>query len=111
MAFFTREILTTIVVESITYAQLCLGEKFETWEKITVEELMAYFLFMILMGLVKLPALADYWSTNETFAYQPISKRISRARFYDILHFVNNEAHYQHMEQQDIVSCRKSIQF
>lgn len=50
--------------------------------------------FMIQMGLVKLPALSDYWSKDSTYHYLPIASRISRCRFFELqkyLHFVDNE--------------------
>ncbi len=51
--------------------------------------------FMILMGLVKLPSIPDYWKRDEVFNYGPISSRITRDRFYEItkfLHFSDNSA-------------------
>ena len=58
-----------------------------------MEELKAYFGFMILMGIVKLPSIADYWKRDEVFNYVPISSRITRDRFFEIqryLHFSDN---------------------
>jgi hypothetical protein len=46
------------------------------------------------MGIVKLPRIYDYWSTNPIYHSYPIASRISRARFLEIkryLHFVNTE--------------------
>lgn len=57
------------------------------------EELNAFLGFMILMGLVKLPSLADYRSRDATFHYGKIADRISRDRFLEItryLHFADN---------------------
>lgn len=73
------------------YAFQCMSaEAFLTCEKLTVEELEAFFGFTILMGIVKLP---DYWSKYDTYHYSPIAERISRNRFLDIrkyLHFADN---------------------
>ena len=92
--FFTTSLLELIVKQTNQYALECMeNERFEVWTKITVEELCAYLGFMILMGLVDLPALYDYWQKDEIFNYIPISRRISRKRFTDIhryLHFVDN---------------------
>ena len=69
------------------------AEKFESWTKMTVEELQAYMGFMILMGLVKLPSIYDYWKKDETYHYSPIASRITRDRFFELhryLHFVDN---------------------
>ena len=87
--------MTTIVTETNRYASLCLKEKFENWEKITIDELYAYFGFLVLMGIVSLPSIRDYWRKDETFNYSPVTSRISRSRFLDIhrfLHFVDNDS-------------------
>ena len=92
--FFTSTLMTYIVEQSNEFALECMGaEKFEGWTKITVEELQAYMGFMILMGLVKLPNIYDYWKKDETYHYSPIASRITRDRFFELyrfLHFVDN---------------------
>ena len=58
-----------------------------------MEELKAYFGFMLLMGLYTKPAISDYWRRDRFVNYAPISDPISRDRFYDIhhyLHFADN---------------------
>ena len=91
---FTPSFLDTIVKQTNLYAEQVMGgEKYASWEKITREELRAYLGFCILMGLVRLPAIDDYWSTDPTLHYSPIADRISRDRFREIsryLHFVDN---------------------
>ena len=92
---FTNELVESIVTESNRYAQSCLNEKYNTWEIITSEEMYAYFGFLILMGIVNLPSIMDYWRKDIVFNYRPLSSRISRTRFLDIhrfLHFVDNES-------------------
>ena len=92
--FFTIDLLEYIVQESNRYAQQCMQPNvFEEWQQITVPELQAFFGFMILMGLVELPALSDYWKKDHVYHYSPIADRISRTRFQEInryLHFANN---------------------
>ena len=91
--FFTTELLQIIVTETNRYASLCLKDKFATWEQVTEEELQAYFGFMILTGLVRLPSIRDYWKKSDKFYYKPIASRITRTRFLEIhrfLHFVDN---------------------
>ena len=69
------------------------GEKYAHWDEVTTEELLAFFGFMIFMGLVRLPALHDYWKKDEIYNYNPIASRISRDRFFELqryLHFANN---------------------
>ena len=92
--FFTPPFLTNIVQQSNLYAKQVMGDiKYQSWTKITVEELKAYFGFILLMGMVPLPSVEDYWKRDPVFHYLPISDHISRDRFRDIsryLHFVNN---------------------
>ena len=92
-SFFTSSVLEHIVEQSNKYAAECMGEQFQTWQPITVDELCAYFGFMILMGIVRLPSLGDYWKKDMIYHYTPVAERISRDRFYDLhqyLHFADN---------------------
>ena len=69
------------------------GEKFGQWSQVTVPELQAYMGFMVLMGLVHLPSIYDYWKKDEIFHYAPVASRISRDRFFELhrfLHFADN---------------------
>ena len=91
--FFTMDILQYIVQQTNLYASQSMGEAYDSWQKVTVEELEAFMGFMILMGLVHMPSLSDYWKKDSFFYYAPIAKRISRSRFLQIqryLHFVDN---------------------
>ena len=48
---------------------------------------------MILMGLVKLPSIYDYWQKGKVF-HSAVASRISRKRFFELhwyLHFVDND--------------------
>ena len=86
--FFTASIIQYIVTETNRYAAQCLGEGKE-WST-DEEEIKAYLGFCILMGIVRLPEVRDYWSTNKLLYYSPIASRISRNRFETIssyLHF------------------------
>ena len=92
--FFTAAIISHITIQTNLYASQVLGEeRYQQWEQVTEEELMAYLGFAILMGVVKLPAINDYWRLDPYLHYAPISDRISRDRFRDIhrfLHFADN---------------------
>ena len=69
------------------------GEKYAKWTKVSIEELQAYLGFMIVMGIVKLPSLYDFWKNDPYYHYTPIAYQISQDRFMDIsqyLHFVDN---------------------
>ena len=84
-----------IVHQTNLYAQQTMEEsQYEKWVDVTVEELKAYLGFCILMGIVKLPSIDDYWKKDPFLHYDPIASRITRDRFRDIrryLHFVDNK--------------------
>ena len=91
---FNDSILENVVAQTNLYAQQTMGAaKYNTWQKITLEELKAYLGFNVLMGLVQLPEIEDYWKQDPFFHYAPIADRIPRDRFRDIsryLHFCDN---------------------
>ena len=66
LLFFTTTVLQHIDDQSNKYALDFLDEvgRRESWTMITLEELQAYMGFMILMGIVKLPSMYDYWKTK-----------------------------------------------
>lgn len=72
LLFFTTALLEHIVEQTNRYAHECMGgEKYAHWNEVTTEELLAFFGFMILMGLVRLPALHDCTSpTTVSFRHQ-----------------------------------------
>ena len=102
--FFTSFVLENIVTESNRYAQECKGKLFATWQPITIEELLAYMGFMILMGTVQLPRIEDHWKKDAIYHYTPMANRMSCERFKELhifLHFANNK-------QQQLSSTRHS---
>ena len=94
LCFFTEELLRMITEQSNLFAEQAMEqEEFQRWVKITTEEIKAYLGFIILMGLVRLPSIYDYWSTNPIYNYSPIANRITRDRFFEVhkyLHFTDN---------------------
>uniref|UniRef100_A0A1X7SXJ5 PiggyBac transposable element-derived protein domain-containing protein n=1 Tax=Amphimedon queenslandica TaxID=400682 RepID=A0A1X7SXJ5_AMPQE len=53
----------------------------------------AYFGVMIIMGLMRLPALSNYWRRDPLFHCSIIADCMSRDRFYEVfryLHFIGN---------------------
>ena len=71
-----------------------MGEsKYEKWERVTSDNILAYFGIMVIMGLVDRPSLHDYWKRDPLFYCPPIAERMARDRFLEIhryLHFVDN---------------------
>ena len=89
-------------------------EEFAVWEQVTVMELKAYFGFMILMGLNKLPGLVDYWKVDPIYHYAPIAGRIPRDRFFEIsryLHFAITHSffHQQTLATTSLGKCGPSL--
>ncbi len=103
--FFTDELLEQIVASSNLYAsQTQTASQAISWRKITKKELKAYIGFCILMGVAKLPSIADYWQKDPIYNYQPICSRITRDRFRDIrryLHFIDNSTYIQPLTSRD----------
>ena len=91
---FDRDFIHHIVTETNLYARSVMGEsRFEKWEKMQGEDMYAYFGIMIMMGLVELQSLHDYWKRDPLFNCPAITERMARDRFIEIkkyLHFVNN---------------------
>ena len=92
--FFTSSLLQFLVLQTNQYALECMGgERYAQWTPVTLPELHAYMGFMILMGIVHLPSLCDYWKKDEIFHYSPVASWISRDRFFELhryLHCVDN---------------------
>lgn len=64
------------------YAAQCMGpDKYAQWTEVTVEELNTFIGFIILMVLVPIPALFDYWSRDNTFKYARIADQIGQTGF------------------------------
>ena len=85
--------LELIVEESNRYAAECMVPEKYKWTEITVEELCAYMGFMLLMGMVHLPSIDDYWKNDKLYHYSPIAGRISCNWFRELhryVHFVDN---------------------
>ena len=95
MEIFNHEIVDYIVQETNRYACSVMGEaRYEKWETVKREDLHAYFGIMVMMGLVDLPCLQDYWKRDPLFYCPFIAERMARDRFLNIhkyLHFVDND--------------------
>ena len=63
---FTPIFIDSIVEQNNLHAKEVMGnDKYSSWEKITSEELKAYFSFCIVIGINRLPAVDDYWSSDQ----------------------------------------------
>lgn len=102
MYFVSEEILQLIVDETNKYGYNKLvntsgGDKpsarMSKWDNITVQTLKVFLGMLMWQGLMKLPHVRDYWSTNRLFSNE-VSKEMSRNKFELImcmLHFGDND--------------------
>ncbi len=94
LRFYTPAILQYIVDETNRYAsQMMTPSQHQKWTPLTAAELKAHMGFCMLMGIVRLPSIEDYWKKDTHYHYSPIASKISRDRFRDIrcyLHFCDN---------------------
>lgn len=92
--FFATSLVELIDEQTNLYASQLMGfQAYATWEKVTAEEIWAFFGFMIVMGINQLASLSDYWRKDPFYRYAPIADRIPRDRFYELcryIHFVDN---------------------
>ena len=98
--FVTEELLNEMVIETNRYAdqkgkitQLPKA-RIKNWKNTNINEMKFFLSLQILIGLVQIPKLSNYWSNNVLYSNE-ITKLISRNRFELLLsnwHFANNEA-------------------
>ncbi|CAH2008558.1 unnamed protein product [Acanthoscelides obtectus] len=71
------------------------SSKFHSWTPTTVSEIKIFFGIIAYMGLVKMPTLERYWSTNSKYKNQICGKFMPRNRFeliLTMLHFSDNQS-------------------
>ena len=95
LGFFFFHIQDTAHYDTVDCGnQFTLGgdENFASWTKITVEEFQTYVGFILLMGLVKLPSISNYWKKDELYNYRllPGLLVIVSLSCTHYLHFVDN---------------------
>lgn len=97
--YFTDNIWTLLVEETNRYRQQCVtrmpAKHKRPWEDVSLEEMKCYIGVIMVMGVVKLPRITSYWSTD-TFLHQSgITKIFPLVRFQQIsryLHLADNES-------------------
>jgi len=82
--FLTALLLSTIVVQTNDYAQ-AKGVS----SNMCVEELRAFIGINIAMGMLRLPQICDYWSSNEVLSTPWFGTIMARDRFFDILRYLH----------------------
>lgn len=90
LGFIGDDLWDKIVEESNRYARQKLGDRFQNFHVITRAELKAFIGINIIMGIVRLPNYALYWSNDEFFGNQGIKRVMTKNRFEELscyLHF------------------------
>lgn len=87
----TRALHDEILAQSNLYADQQRSAKHDQspWTPISKEELMAFIGINIAMGVVSLPSMDDYWSTDPILSHAWFRAVISRNRFREILRYVH----------------------
>lgn len=98
LLFFDDEILTLIVNQTNQYANQVMeknqSERLNKWVPTNPQEIKQFFGLIMWMGLVKLPSIQMYWTTDPFFVQSFPRTVMSRNRFeilLRMLHFVDNE--------------------
>ena len=94
--------------------QFFYGQLFRSWIDTTVDELKAFMGLLILMGIVRLPQLELYWSTNFPLIKIPgISSIMSKNRFHQFWQFLqlnnNNAIPYGQVGHDNLFKVRKVL--
>lgn len=89
--FFTPDMFDDVLQQSNLYATQERAKKNDTtpWSPITKEELLAFVGMNIAMGIVSLPTLKCYWSTDPITAHPWFRTVMSRRRFLEIMRYLH----------------------
>ncbi|XP_045778520.1 piggyBac transposable element-derived protein 4-like [Maniola jurtina] len=92
--FVTNDIIAKMVVETNNYAQKILAgsqlkpkSRVRAWITTNLDEMKKFLGVIMVMGLVKLPHINDYWSRKSIYRNQYVVSAIKRDRFLLILKF------------------------
>ena len=89
--FLSHELYDDILAQSNLYAQQQRAAKNDTspWKPITKDELMVYIGMNIAMGVISLPKLDQYWSTDPILPHPWFHTVMSHDRFREILQYIH----------------------
>lgn len=91
MLFFCASIWDLLVVQTNIYHGQSVSAKPSSmpWTDVDVAEMQAFLGLVIAMGVVKLPQMEDYWSTNPILHHPWFRSVMSRDRFKQILRYLH----------------------
>ena len=95
MSFISLDLIDLFVEQTNIYAaqQRSQSSSSSPWSDVTREEIMAFLALNIGMGIVSLPSMPDYWSTEPILSHPWFASVMPRNRFRQILryfHIVDN---------------------
>jgi len=89
--FFTSAVISVLITQTNLYADQLRAAKPPSpsnhWHSVTKEEILAFLGLHIAMGIVNLPSLHDFWSTEPIFQHQWFGSIMRRDRFKQILRY------------------------
>ena len=92
--FLSDDLISFLVVETNRYAEKVLDEiiikrnsRFKEWKPTDFDEMKLFLGLLIQIGMLNLPRLSDYWSTDPLFKTYTWRKTMSRNRFFLLLRF------------------------
>ena len=91
-AFVGEDLLNKIVQETNLYARQKLADspaRLAKFRPVTLAELKAFLAVNIIMGMVRLPSLDQYWSTDDFFGNVGIKKVMPKNRFKELSSFLH----------------------
>lgn len=112
--FVTEEIINKMVQETNNYAQKYINSslqslkpksRFKSWTPTNSEEMKRFLGVLMIMGLVKVPHINDYWSKKSIYKNEYIISIMKRDRFLLLLkcwHFSNSEGTGKLKKVQDV---------
>ena len=91
MLFFTSAVCNLLVLQTNLYYSQSIASKPSTmeWVNVSVEDMMAFMGLVIAMGVVRLPEMDDYWSTDPIMQHPWFTSIMSRTRFKQILRYLH----------------------
>ena len=81
--------MTCVILEEIVRQTKLFAVQKKINLQFCVEELLAFLGINVAMGLLKLPMLCDYWSTNQVLATPGFPSVMARERFFSILRYLH----------------------
>jgi hypothetical protein len=92
--FFSQHILATIVINTNEYAQSKnAGIGGREWTELTLDELKIWMGILLYMGVIKLPRVTDYWTTDFKFPKHYITQQMPMKRFQQIKRYLHISNH------------------